>query len=72
VRNVLPVQIGQVVIFISDKMTRTEIVTYGALVFLLTGVTIHTINVESERPKYVNERHEHICSTLPKPHPDCP
>mgnify|MGYP000630174282 CR=1 FL=1 len=53
-------------------MTRTEVVTYGALVVILTGVTIHTVNVETEQPKYVNERHEHICSTLPKPHPDCP
>lgn len=54
------------------KMTRTEIVTYGAVVVLLTAVSYHTVNVESERPKYVNERHEYICSTLPKPHPDCP
>ncbi|QFG06517.1 hypothetical protein PQC12_gp119 [Synechococcus phage S-SCSM1] len=54
------------------KMTRTEIVTYGAVVVLLTAVSYHTVNVKSERPKYVNERHEYICSTLPKPHPDCP
>jgi hypothetical protein len=49
-------------------MDRTEIFAYGALVLLLTGVTIHTINVEKERP----ELRQHVCSTLPKPHPDCP
>jgi hypothetical protein len=48
-------------------MNKTEIVTYGALVLLLTGITIHTVNVEQERP----ERRESICATLPKPHPDC-
>ena len=50
------------------QMNKTEIVTYGALVLLLTGLTIHTINVEQDRP----ERREQVCSTLPQPHPDCP
>ena len=48
-------------------MNKTEIVTYGALVLLLTGITIHTVNVEQDRP----ERREQVCSMLPQPHPDC-
>jgi hypothetical protein len=48
-------------------MIKTEIVAYGALVVLLTGLTIHTVNVEQDRP----ERREHVCSMLPQPHPDC-
>jgi len=45
-----------------------NMLTYGSLVFLLTGITIHTITVEQDRP----ERHEQVCSMLPQPHPDCP
>ena len=48
-------------------MSKTDIVTYGALVLLLTGVTIHIVNVEQDRP----ERREQVCSMLPQPHPDC-
>lgn len=49
------------------NMNKTQIIIYGALVFLLTGVTMHTVNVEQQRPK----RHEQVCSMLPQPHPDC-
>ena len=48
-------------------MIKTEIVAYGALVVLLTGLTIHTVHVEQDRP----ERREQVCSMLPQPHPDC-
>jgi len=48
-------------------MNRTETLAYGSLVLLLTVLTIHTVNVEQERP----ERRESICATLPQPHPDC-
>lgn len=50
------------------KMTRTEIATYGIMVALLTAVSYHTLNVENEKP----ELRQHVCSTLPQPHPDCP
>ena len=49
-------------------MNRTEFVAYGALVLLLTVLTIHAVNVEQDRP----ERRERVCATLPQPHPDCP
>jgi len=49
-------------------MNRTETLAYGSLVLLLTVLTIHTVNVEQERP----QNRERICATLPKPHPDCP
>jgi len=48
-------------------MNRTETLAYGSLVLLLTVLTIHTVNVEQERP----ELRESICATLPQPHPDC-
>jgi hypothetical protein len=48
-------------------MNRTETLAYGSLVLLLTVLTIHTVNVEQERP----ENRERICATLPQPHPDC-
>ena len=49
-------------------MNRTESVAYGSLILLLTVLTIHTVNVEQERP----ESRKSICTTLPQPHPDCP
>ena len=61
-------RLGRFLLVCEVIMNRTEFVAYGALVLLLTVLTIHAVNVEQDRP----ERRERVCATLPQPHPDCP